>query len=88
MIQNFFRRHSPKRLPHSFYSHEISPSDFYPFRKGESALTERKIPDGIDFCEVVTEILNGISDAELQRVFRSWIEHAEMVFDEIGRAHV
>jgi hypothetical protein len=40
---------------------------------------EREIPDEIDLPEVVTEILNGISDAELQCIFRSWIDHVERV---------
>jgi hypothetical protein len=38
----------------------------------------------IDFLEAVTEILTGISDAELQRAFRSWIEGAERVIHTRG----
>jgi hypothetical protein len=33
---------------------------------------------------VVTEILNGISDAELQLVFRNWTERVEKVIDAGG----
>jgi hypothetical protein len=43
-----------------------------------------EIPDEINFFEAVTEILNGISDAELQRVFRSQIEPIEKVSDAGG----
>jgi hypothetical protein len=31
----------------------------------------REIPDEIDILEAVTDIFNGISGAELQRVFRN-----------------
>jgi hypothetical protein len=47
-------------------------------------LIGREIPDEIDFLETATEILNGISDAELQRVFRSWIEYVKKVIDPRG----
>jgi hypothetical protein len=36
-----------------------------------------KIPDEIDLLDAVTEILNGISNAELQRVFRSSIKRIQ-----------
>jgi hypothetical protein len=50
---------------------DISPSDFCPFGKEKSAMVGQDIPDWIDLPESVTEILNGISDVELQRVLRS-----------------
>jgi hypothetical protein len=53
--------------------------DFYLFGKVKSAPIGRKIPDEIDFLEAVTETLNSISGAELQCVFRSWIEDVENV---------
>jgi hypothetical protein len=40
-----------------------------------------EIPDEIDLLEAITEILNGISDAELQHVFWSWIKPVERVID-------
>jgi hypothetical protein len=49
----------------------MSPPDFYLFGKVKSALIEREIPDEIDLLEAASEILNGNSDAELQRVLRS-----------------
>jgi hypothetical protein len=75
-------RHKPlKRLPHPLYSHDISPSDFCLFGKVKSTLVGQRIPDHIDFLEAVAEILNGISDTELQCGCRSWIEHVERVID-------
>jgi hypothetical protein len=40
-----------------------------------------EISDEIDLLEAVAMILNGISYAELQRVFRSWIERVGPVID-------
>jgi hypothetical protein len=71
MTQNLFGYNPLKRLPHPLYSPDISLLDFYLFGKVRSALIGREIPDEIDLLEAVTDILNGISDAELQRVFRS-----------------
>jgi hypothetical protein len=57
----------------------MSPSDFYLFGTVKGALIERKIPDEIDLLEAVSRILNHISNAELQRVFRSWIGRVKTV---------
>jgi hypothetical protein len=79
MTQNFFE-HSPlKRLVHLLYSPDISPSDFYLFGKIKSQLIGQEIPDEIGLFEAVSDILNAISAAELQRVFRSWIDRTETV---------
>jgi hypothetical protein len=53
--------------------------DFYLSGKGKSALIGREAPDEIDLLESVFGILNSISDAELERVFRSCIECVERV---------
>jgi hypothetical protein len=50
----------------------------------KSAPIGREIPNAIDLLEAVTEIVNGISDVKLQRVFRSWIERVERVTDARG----
>jgi hypothetical protein len=50
----------------------------------KSALIRREIPDEIGLLKAVTEILIGISDAELRRVFQNWTEHVERVI-EAGR---
>jgi hypothetical protein len=68
-----------KRFPHLPDSPDIFPSEFCRFGKAKSALIRREIPDKIDLLEAVTEILNGISDAELQRVFRSWMTQEGIV---------
>jgi hypothetical protein len=77
MTQDFVGHNPLKRLPHPPYSHDISPSDCYLFGKVKSALIGREIPDKIDLLEAITEILNRISGAEFQRIFRSWIERVE-----------
>jgi hypothetical protein len=68
-----------KTVPHSLDSPDISPSDFYRFGAIKGALIGQQIPDEISLFGVVTEILNGISTGDLQRVFRSWIERVENV---------
>jgi transposase len=71
MTQNFFGNNPLNRLPLLPYSPDISPSDFYLFWKVKSALTRRETFNEIDLLEAITEIFNGISDAELQGVFQS-----------------
>jgi hypothetical protein len=56
----------------AFFTPYNSPSDFYLFGKVQSALIGRGILDKIDLLEAVSEILNSISDVELQLVFGSW----------------
>jgi histone-lysine N-methyltransferase SETMAR len=79
--QDFLGQNSLKRPPHSPYSPDISPSDFYLSGKVKSTLIGREIPDEIDFLETITEILNCILDAEMQHVIRSWIDSIEKVID-------
>jgi hypothetical protein len=75
MIQNFFE-HSPlKKFPYPLDLPDISPLNFYLFGKIESAPIGQAIPDEIAFLVIVTQILNGISDEELQAVFHSCIEY-------------
>jgi hypothetical protein len=77
MNQNFFEQNSLKRLPNPLYSPDIPQLDFHLFGNVKGALIGQEIPDEIDRLEAVIDILNGISTDELQRVFRSWIEHVE-----------
>jgi histone-lysine N-methyltransferase SETMAR len=79
MTRNFVEHDPPKRLPHPPYSPDISPSDLYRFGKVKEVLIGQGIPDEIMRLYSVTEILNGISTDELQRVFRSWIKPIENV---------
>jgi hypothetical protein len=84
MTHNFFGHNPLKTLSCLPYSSDISPSDSYIFGKVKTVLIGREILDEIDLLEAVTEILNGISDGELQRVFRNWIERVEMVINTRG----
>jgi hypothetical protein len=43
----------------------------------KSPLIEQEIPDEIGLLKIVTDILDGISGAELQAVFRTWIERTQ-----------
>jgi hypothetical protein len=47
-------------------------------------LIEQEIPDEISIFEAISEILNAISPAELERVFRNWIERVEVVIAAKG----
>jgi hypothetical protein len=58
-----------KNGPHPAYFPDISPSDFYLFGKIKSGVIALEVPDEIDLLEEVAEILDGISDAELQCLF-------------------
>jgi hypothetical protein len=84
MTQHFFEHNPLKRLVHPPYSPDISPSDFYLFDKIKSQLIGQESPDEIGLFEAVSDILNAISAAELQRVFRSWIDRTETVIAAEG----
>jgi hypothetical protein len=65
-------------LPYFF---DISPSDFDLFGKVKSVLIRQESPDESGLLEANAEILNDISDAEWQRIFRSWMESVERMFE-------
>jgi hypothetical protein len=71
VTQDFFGHNPVKILPHPPYSPDIWPLDFYLFGKVKSALIGRETPDEIDLLEAITQIVNRISGAELQCVFRN-----------------
>jgi hypothetical protein len=74
------------RISHGDIS--ILPSDFDLFGKIKSAPIGQEIDDEIDLFEAVNETVNGIPDAEFQRVFRSWIERVERMIDGGGNHRV
>jgi hypothetical protein len=65
LTQNFFENSPLKRSPQPPGSPDISPSDFYRFRKVKNALIRQEIPDEIGLPEIVTGIVDGISGDEL-----------------------
>jgi hypothetical protein len=84
MAQNFFGHNPLKRLPYPPYSPNTCPSDFYLSGKINSVLIGREIPNNISLLQVVSVILDALSDPESQRVFQSWIEQIERVIDARG----
>jgi hypothetical protein len=84
MTQHFFGHSSVKGRRYPLYFPDLSPLNFHLFGKVKSGLMGREIPDKINLLEAATEILNGISNAELQHLFRSWIEQTETVIEEGG----
>jgi hypothetical protein len=78
---NLFEHHSLKKLPWPLYLPDISPLDFCVFGKRKSVLIWHEIPDEIDLLEIMTQLLDGIWDDELQAVFRSSIECVQNVID-------
>jgi hypothetical protein len=69
MTQDCFGHKPPRRLLRPSYSPEISPWDFYWLGTAKSTLIGPQIPDEVHLLDAVTEILNDISDAEMQCVF-------------------
>jgi hypothetical protein len=69
--RNSFEQNPLKRLSHPPHSPNTFPSDFSPFGTVKGVLIRQEIPDEISLLDAVTEILNGTSTDELQRVFRS-----------------
>jgi hypothetical protein len=87
ITQNFFGYNPLKRFPRPSFSTDVFLSDFDLCGKVKSALIWREIPDESDLLEAVTEILNDISDDELQCFFRSWIECAKRAIN-VGGDHL
>jgi hypothetical protein len=84
ITQNLFE-HSPlKKPPCPISLTHISRLDFYLFGKIKSVLIGQETPDEIGLLEIVTHILDGMSDEELQAVFRSWIECIQNIIDANG----
>jgi hypothetical protein len=59
-------------------------SDFSLFGKVKGAPIGQEIPDKISLYDARSELLNGISTDDLQRVFRNWIERIENVITAKG----
>jgi histone-lysine N-methyltransferase SETMAR len=87
VMRSFVEHNRLKRFPHSPYSPDISPSDFYLCGKVKRVLIVLEISDEISLLDVVTEILNVISTDELRRVFRSWIERVDNIITAEGAVH-
>jgi hypothetical protein len=58
--------------------------DFYILGKIKSALIGQETPDEIALLVIVAQILDGISDEELQAVFLSWIKGVQNIIDANG----
>jgi hypothetical protein len=71
MTQNFLEQSPLKKLPCPLYLLAISPLNFYLFGKRKSAVIWQEMPDEIGLLEIVTQILDGISNEELRAIFRS-----------------
>jgi histone-lysine N-methyltransferase SETMAR len=78
MTRNLFEHNPLKRLLHPPSSPDISPSDFYLFKKVKGVLIGQAIPDEISLLDAVTEIVNRISTDELQRVFAVGLKALKM----------
>jgi hypothetical protein len=57
---------------------------FLSIRKNKSAIVGQEIFDEIGLLEILTQILDRISDEEWRAVFRSWIECLQNITDANG----
>jgi hypothetical protein len=83
MTRDFLEHNPLQRLQHPPYSRNTSSSDFCLFGKVKGADRTGDSHE-IGLLEAVTEIVNDISNAELQRVFRCWIEFVQKAIDPEG----
>jgi CheY-specific phosphatase CheX len=81
MIRISFEHNLLKKLPCPLYLLDISLLEFYLFGKIKSIIIVQEILDEIDLLEIVTQILNGISDEELQVISHSWIECVQNIIN-------
>jgi hypothetical protein len=77
MRENGFDENSLVTAPHSPYSSDFAPSDFWLFGHIKTSLAGRVFNDVDELLDAVIELSNEIQPSELQFVFHHWIERVK-----------
>ena len=81
VCQSFLMKHKITMLEHPLYSHDLAPFDFFLFPKIKSALKGIRF-ESIDAVKAkATELMNKLSEDDLQHCFEQWKIHMELCRD-------
>jgi hypothetical protein len=87
MCQNDFDDNVLDTVPHSSYSRDLAPSDFWPFWHVKTSLASRVFNDLHKLLEMVIEFLSEIQLSELPVVLHHWTERMKYVLAHNGDSH-
>jgi hypothetical protein len=72
-------------VPHSSYSPNLAPLDFWLFGRIKTGLAGRIFAEPEELLEDIREFLEGIPAAELPAVFEGWIDRVRWVIAHNGQ---
>ena len=73
-----------KRAPHPPYSPDIAPSDFFLFGYVKEQLKGKSFRDGDELFQMISTIINSISEKTRKKVFEEWRDRCEWVTTHEG----
>ena len=68
-----------KRAPHPPYSPDIAPSDFFLFGYVKEQLKGKSFRDGDKLFQMISKIINSVSEKTRKKVFEEWRDRYEWV---------
>jgi hypothetical protein len=84
VTEQFITQNQILRLPHSPYSPDIAPSNFWLFGHMKKSLDDRTFDEAEQLLEAITEFLDEIHPSELEVVFSHWVERVRWVLESNG----
>jgi hypothetical protein len=76
------------RVPHSPYSPDLSPCDFWLFGMLKQRIKDRAFAMIEEILNAVRDVWSGVTLEELQSVFLNWMERLEYVIEHEGEYYV
>jgi transposase len=76
-----------ERVPHSHYSPDLAPSDFWFFRYVKTSLVGQILDEPEQLLEVIAKFLNEIPLPEMVALFSHWEERVRWVLENNGHHH-
>jgi hypothetical protein len=84
MQENFIEQHGMESMPHSPYSADMAPSDFFLFPLVKKRLDQFEYDDLDDLLQAITEIVSTLQADNLDRVFQEWVDRVRLVAQRDG----
>jgi histone-lysine N-methyltransferase SETMAR len=81
---DWHKEYSIPRMPHSPYSYDLAPCDFYLFPTVKEKLERIQLADEDKFFERLQKILRGLDQLELNTVFQAWMLRVQEVSEGNG----
>jgi hypothetical protein len=76
---DWLEEHGIRRVPYPSYSCSLASSDFYLFRTVKKRLERIQVADEDQLFECLQEVLKGLDQQELNRVFQTWVRRIQQV---------